>query len=116
MRKVGRSAPSVQLQTNAGDAGLRYETLCTGSPVGGVVRKGSLRKGIQPSFLRAPPSNCNTREDGDMLAKLLSATFRLFSGGFDALSSGDRFTSACPGMLDRAVEHVVDAIGHRHGR
>jgi len=51
-----------------------------------------------------------------MLAKLLSATFRRFSGGFDALSSGDSFTSACPGMRDRAVEHVVDAIGHRHGR
>jgi len=39
MRTVGRSAPSVQLQTNAVDAGLRCEILCTGSPVGGVVRK-----------------------------------------------------------------------------
>jgi len=37
-----------------------------------------------------------------MLAKLLSATFRRFSGGFDALSSGDSFTSACPGTLDSA--------------
>ncbi len=48
-----------------------------------------------------------------MFAEFFHMTFRRFSGGIDALSSADAPSPACAGVLDQAVEHVVDRVSPR---